>query len=113
MHEMSICEGIVQLLEEQAVLQNFSQVEKLRLEIGPMSGVEIEALCFCFDAVSKGTLAENAALEIIRTIGRAWCMKCAATVVVTKRFDACPDCGSYQLQITGGDEMRVKDLEVN
>jgi len=113
MHEMSICEGIVDVLEEQAVSQNFKKVEKVRLEIGPLSGVEIEALRFCFDAVTRGTIAENAALEILETRGEAWCLKCAKTVVVKQRFDACPDCGSYQLQVTGGDELRIKDLEVN
>jgi len=112
-HEMSICEGIVDVLEAQAVSQNFRQVEKIRLEIGPLSGVEIEALRFCFDAVTRGTLAQDAALEIIETRGEAWCLKCAKTVVVNQRFDACPDCGSYQLQVTGGDELRIKDLEVN
>ncbi len=113
MHEMSICEGIVQVLEEQSVCQHFKRVEKVRLEIGAMSGVEIEALRFCFDAVTRGTIADRAALEIIETKGEAWCMVCARTVVVHRRFDACPDCGSYQLQVTGGDELRIKDLEVN
>ncbi|MCG7980654.1 MAG: hydrogenase maturation nickel metallochaperone HypA, partial [Candidatus Thiodiazotropha endolucinida] len=28
------------------------------------------------------------------------------------RYEACPECGSYQLQVTGGDEMRIKELEV-
>ncbi len=113
MHEMSICEGIVQVLEEQAAAQNYSRVEKVWLEIGPMSGVETEALRFCFGAVTSGTLAEDAALEIIETRGEAWCMPCAKTVTATRRFDACPDCGSYQLQITGGEEMRIIELEVN
>jgi hydrogenase nickel incorporation protein HypA/HybF len=33
-------------------------------------------------------------------------------VRVAQRFDACPDCGGYQLQVTGGDELRIKELEV-
>ena len=113
MHEMSIAEGIVQVLEEQAGIQNYRKVEKVWLEIGPMAGIEIESLKFCFGAVTNGTLAENAELTIIETKGEAWCMHCAKTVPVSQRFDACPDCGSYQLQITGGEEMRIKELEVN
>jgi hydrogenase nickel incorporation protein HypA/HybF len=113
MHEMSICEGIVQVLEEQAGEQNYSRVDKVWLEIGPLAGIELEALRFCFEAVTNGTLAENAELEIVETKGLAWCMICSTTVEVGKLFDACPQCGSYQLQITGGNEMRIKELEVN
>lgn len=113
MHEMSIAEGIVQVLEDQAKVQNYQKVEKVWLEIGAMAGIELDSLRFCFDAVTNGTLAENAALEIIEIRGEAWCMHCAKTVYVSQRFDACPDCGSYQLQVTGGAEMRIKELEVN
>lgn len=55
MHEVSICEGIILLLEEQAVVQHFQQVETLWLEIGELAGVEVEALRFSFEVVSRGT----------------------------------------------------------
>ena len=113
MHEMSICESIVQCLEEQAAQHNYSRVKTVWLEIGPLAGVELEALHFSFDAVTRGTLAERAALNIIETKAQAWCMQCAKTVEVAQRFDACPDCGSYQLQLTCGEELRIKELEVD
>ncbi|MBT4888938.1 MAG: hydrogenase maturation nickel metallochaperone HypA [Rhodospirillales bacterium] len=113
MHEISICEGILQLIEEQAVEQNYKTVETIWLEIGPLAGVELEALRFGFDVVTKGSLAENAKLEIVETTGEAWCMPCQKSVMVAKQFDACPLCGSYQLQITGGNELRIKEMEVN
>jgi hydrogenase nickel incorporation protein HypA/HybF len=112
MHEMSLCEGVLQILEEHATSQGFTQVKTVWLEIGALSGVDPEAMRFGFDAVMKGTLAEGAALEIIDLPGTAWCMQCSRSVPVQARFDACPDCGSFQLQVTGGDEMRIKELEV-
>ncbi len=112
MHEMSICEGILQVLEEQARSQNFQRIKTVWLEIGPLSGVELDALRFGFDVVMRDSLADGCKLEIIETQGQAWCLQCAKTVNVSQRFDACPDCGSYQLQVTGGDEMRIKELEV-
>lgn len=112
MHEMSIAEGIIQVLEEQAVSQQFQRVKILWLEIGPMAAIETDALRFCFDAVSRSTLAAGARLEINEIPGEAWCLGCSQTVAVTQRYDACPKCGSYQLQITQGDEMRIKELEV-
>ena len=113
MHEMALCESIVQILEQEALRQDFSQVKTVWLEIGPLAGVELEALRFSFDAVARGTVAGQARLEIIETEGRAWCLACAKTVPVSQRFDPCPDCGSYQVQVTGGEEMRIKELEVN
>jgi len=82
------------------------------LEIGPLSGVEPEALRFTFEVVAKGSLAENAMIEIIATEGRAWCMICERSVPIGQRYDACPYCGGHQLQTTSGDEMRIKELEV-
>jgi hydrogenase nickel incorporation protein HypA/HybF len=111
-HEMSLCEGVLQVLEDEAKRQHFSKVKTVWLEIGAMSGVEVEAMRFCFDAVIRHTLADGAKLEITKIPGEAWCLQCAQTVTVQQRFDACPHCGSYQLQVTQGDEMRIKELEV-
>ena len=112
MHEMSLCEGVLQLLQENARSQGYTRVRQVWLEIGVLSGVEPEAMRFCFDAVMRDTLAEGARLHIIEQPGEAWCMVCARTVAVKQRFDACPECAGYQLQVTGGDQMRIKELEV-
>lgn len=112
MHEMSIAEGIIQVLEDQAVEQGYQRVKAVWLEIGPLAMIETEALRFCFDAVTRGSLAEHATLNIITIQGQAFCMQCLKTVPVQQRFDACCECGSYQLQVTQGEEMRIKELEV-
>jgi len=112
MHEMSIAEGVIQLLEEQAAAQGYSRVRTVWLEIGPLAAVETEALRFCFEAVTRGSLAEGARLEIVEVPGIAWCLGCSRSVPVRQRYDACPHCGSHHLQITQGDELRVKELEV-
>jgi len=113
MHEMSLCEGVLQVLQDNARSQGYSRVKTVWLEIGSLSGVEIEAMRFSFDLVMKGSLAAEAKLEIIRVPGQAWCMQCGKRVAVTERYDACPDCGGYQLQVTAGDELRIKELEVD
>lgn len=112
MHEMSLCEGVLQAMGENAISQGYTRVKTVWLEIGGLAGVELEAMRFSFDIVTSGSLAENAKLEIIEVPGQAWCMKCAKSVEVKQRFAECPQCGSYQLQVTGGDEMRIKELEV-
>ncbi len=112
MHEMSLCEGILQVLEDNAETHGFERVKTVWLEIGGISGVEPEAMLFSFDVVTRGTLADHARLEIIEIPGQAWCMQCSTNVDVKQRFDECPKCGSYQLQVVGGEEMKIKELEV-
>lgn len=112
MHEMSLCENILHVLEEQALAQRYRKVKAVWLEIGALSGVEAEALRFSFDAVMQGSLAENARLEIIAVPGRAWCRPCQQTVNVRQWYDPCPLCGGRQLQVHDGTQMRIKELEV-
>ena len=112
MHEMSLCEGVVQVIEEQARLEKFSRVKTIWLEIGALAGVEIDAMLFSFEAVAKGSVAEDATLEIITQPGLATCVSCCHTVEISARFDACPDCGGYPLEIISGEAMRIKELEV-
>lgn len=112
MHEMSLCESVLDILQDNAKSQGFERVKIVWLEIGALSGVEPEAMRFCFDAITRNTLADRAKLEIIMVPGDAWCMQCSKTVQVEQRFDLCPECGSYQLQVTSGEDMRIKELEV-
>lgn len=112
MHEMSLCEGILQVLETEATKQGFNKVKTVWLEIGELSSIEPQALLFCFDVVTKNSIADKAKLVIIDIAGTAWCMQCSEPVTIKKRFDECPQCGSCQLQVTGGEDMKIKELEV-
>ncbi len=112
MHEMSIAESILEIVEETARAGGFGRVKEVRLEIGALSGVEVEALGFCLDLVLKDSIAEGATLQIDRVPGTGWCLLCGVSVPLNAWYDACPHCGSFQVQPTGGTQMRVKDLLV-
>jgi len=113
MHEMSLVESVVEILQEEARRQAFARVRTVWLEVGALSHCDPEALAFCFDVVTRGSLAEGARLEILRTPGQGWCLACSRPVVVARRGDPCDSCGSYQIQVTGGDAMRIQELEVD
>ncbi len=112
MHEVSLCEGVLQILEQSAASEGYRQVTAVRLTIGALACVDPQALRFAFEAVMRGTLAEGARLQIDRQPATAWCPDCASTVEVAERFERCPRCGGERLQLRGGDEMRVNDVEV-
>ena len=112
MHELSLCESILDTLQQQAKVQNYQKVTAVWLEIGALSGVDPEAIRFSFDIVVQNSLAENALLHIINVPGQAWCMLCSTNVTVQHLYDQCPVCGSHQLQVNQGDQMRIQELEV-
>ncbi len=112
MHELALCESVLSILREQAKTQRFDRVKTVWLQIGALSCAAPEALDFCFTAVTRGTLADGARLEFVRTPGRAWCMRCRDTVAIGERHDPCPRCGTFELHVTSGDELRIKELEV-
>jgi hydrogenase nickel incorporation protein HypA/HybF len=112
MHELSLCQNLLGLIEQQASLQAFSHVRVVRLELGDFAAVDMAALGFAFEIASRNTLAEHARLEIISVSGDVRCVHCQQQVIVRHRFDACPACGRFGLQISGGDELRITELEV-
>ena len=111
-HEMSLAEGVLQLVEDTARRENAWRVTRVVLEIGRLSAVMPDALSFCFAAVARGTLAADARLEITEIPGTAWCESCAVTVTIDALYDVCPACGAAPLQATGGTAMRVKAIEI-
>lgn len=113
MHEMALAEGMLEIVESTARANGATKVKRVWLEIGALSHVAPDALLFCFDAVTRGSLAEGATLEIIATPGEGWCLDCSKTVAVGERFGPCPECGGYHVQVTSGEDMRVKELEVD
>lgn len=112
MHEMSLAEGVLQLVEETARREGAQRVKTVVLEIGRLSSVEPEALRFCFEAVARDSLAGEAALEIVEVPGTGWCLTCADTIPLAEVFGDCPRCGGHQVRPTGGTEMRVKEIEI-
>lgn len=113
MHEMSLAESIIQIVEDTARSNGGGRVGLVLLEVGRLAGVEIDALRFCFDAASRSSLAAGARLVIEQPDGRAWCLPCGESVPLASLVDPCPKCGSHQLQVTGGTELKVREIEIH
>lgn len=113
MHEASLAGGVLQLVEDAAKREQFSRLVSLRLEAGQLAGVDAQALRFALDSLAPGTLLEGADIQIEEPLGQAWCLTCAQTVPIAQRGDDCPLCGGFQLQPTGGQELRVLDMMVS
>ncbi len=112
MHETSLAAALIDLAREQAEAANATRVTRLVVEIGVLSHVDAHALRFAIDAAAAGGLAEGAALEIQEPEGIAYCLDCEGSVPIAERGEPCPRCGGGKLLVQGGDEMRLKEMEV-
>ncbi|SNB47093.1 hydrogenase maturation nickel metallochaperone HypA [Geobacter sp. DSM 9736] len=109
MHELSIVQNMVEICEAEA---RGRQVTSVTIVIGELSGVLPEAISFCFEACSKGTLLEDARLLIERVCGVARCDACGAEFPAKAYYEPCPACGSHEIALIAGEELQVRELEV-
>lgn len=107
-----MAEDMLALILERAQNDGFERVSGVSLEIGKLSHVEADAMKFCFDAVVANTIAEGAKLDIIRTEGLGKCRHCHEVSPLEQLYDPCPLCGQFGLEVTQGDQVRIKSLAV-
>jgi hydrogenase nickel incorporation protein HypA/HybF len=112
MHELSIAMGIVKIAEEETAKANVHTVSKIELEIGTLSGVEIDSLNFVWNSAVKNTVLEKAKKQIFIIEGKGKCADCDTEFNMENIYDCCPSCGSNFKGILQGKELRVKALEV-
>ncbi|RQH07063.1 hydrogenase maturation nickel metallochaperone HypA [Paraburkholderia dinghuensis] len=113
MHEMSLAQSIRDLIEGEARRNCYRRIREVELEVGQLANVDTSALRFALDVALRGSVASGSAVTIHEPPGHAWCMRCAGTVEVRRRGEGCPACGSYQLAVTDGDQMRVVGMVVD
>ena len=59
MHELSIANSLVESVAEAAQQAGAARVVAVHLRLGALSGVERDALEFCYDIASRGTLSSE------------------------------------------------------
>ena len=112
MHELSIALGIVKIAEDETSKAKASKVTKIELEIGVLSGIEIDSLNFIWEFAVKDSILELAEKEISIIPGKGKCVDCDTEFDMENIYDCCPNCNSYFKEILKGKELRVKALEV-
>lgn len=112
MHELSIAMGIVKIAEDETSKANADEVTKIELEVGILSGVEIDSLEFVWSSAVKDSVLEKAELEIIKISGKGKCTDCDTEFDMENIYDVCPKCSSNFKGVLQGKELRVKALEV-
>jgi len=109
-HEFSIALSIVEIAQDEVEKNQAIGVEKIDLEIGKLSGVEVDSLKFVWDPAVKDTILEKAHREIVEVNGVSECQDCKYEFPADYLFNECPKCGSMVTVLKSGKELRVKSL---
>lgn len=112
MHELSLCRTIIDIIHDHTKEKKINRIKKITLEIGQLAAVDESALRFGFEAISDGSIAQGAILDILIIEGQAFCDRCQKTVPLKRYYDACSSCGQFTLTVTQGEELRIKFMEV-
>jgi len=112
MHEFSIIQSLLALVEEEAKKHKAKRVLKVVLSVGPLSGAEPHLLKTAFDAFKEGTVAEGAQLVIEEEKLKVFCRDCGKLSEKEELNLLCPLCGSLSTELRGGDELFLKSLEM-
>ena len=109
MHEMAITQSVVDAVCEHA---DGRQVHSVRLEVGALCAVVPDSMQFCFELATEGTVADGARLDIDVEPGTARCRSCGADFTLPDLIPLCP-CGSADVEILAGRELRILSMEVS
>ena len=113
MHELSIVMSIIAIAQQQAMDAAAVTIDEIELDIGTMSGIEMDSFDFAWNQAIKSSVLEHALRKINRIEARARCLDCSAEFAIQNYYDACPVCGEHLLNILSGKELRVKSLVVS
>jgi len=113
MHELSIVAGLFETLRDQAKAYDASEVTRVRLKVGLLSGIVPELLESAFDMYKKGTIAERAGLDIEIVPVAVHCRSCGAESLREDFVLSCPKCASTDFEIVQGTEIVLERIEMD
>jgi hydrogenase nickel incorporation protein HypA/HybF len=114
MHEVSIACTILDIVKDQCKEAGYTKIESISLHMGRGAGVVKDALVFAFDAVKKGTSAQEAILIVEEIPFSGYCHNCENDFISEQEGYVffCPLCGSFEFTLHSGKELNIVEMEV-
>ena len=113
MHEMSIAQSILNIVDEYMINENGHHLKEVAVEIGELVAVVPDSLTFCYEVLIEDTPYKNSKLDITIIPLTGTCTDCSQSVKIKNYEFICPHCQSTKLEIQGGQELRITHLEVD
>lgn len=112
MHEMSLAVSIVEQTKEAAAREGAQRILEVAIEVGCLAGVLADSLQFCLEAVSASDGLPGTIFKITEVVATGDCRVCAATFPADSFLALCPACGSDEVAISGGQELKIRSLTI-
>jgi hydrogenase nickel incorporation protein HypA/HybF len=113
MHELSLAQSIVGVVEQHVARSDRVAVKEVTLRIGEMSGVVPDSLEFCFTAITSCTDLQNARLRIQTIPFTIRCASCREVATSPAGLAVCPHCGLTVTEAIGGTELQVVEITLS
>ena len=112
MHEASIALNILRITKDELIKNGGSNVETVKVEIGALSGVELESLQFALNACKDQDVFKSTNFLIEEIEAKAKCRVCGNEFEAGDFFEVCPKCSSFELDYLSGKELKIKSIEI-
>lgn len=112
MHELSLCQNILDQLADLARRHDAAAVSRVEVEVGELSGVEPQLLAHAFLFAREGTLAADAILTTISIPPRVACFACGGESEASANDLRCAACGSEETSLIGGKDLILARVEM-
>jgi len=112
MHELSIAQSILEIVEQHLPPGKNAAVRSVKLKIGDLTAIVPDSLEFCFSAITMGSPLEGAKLDIEHVPVMGECRDCGEQCLVKDNIFVCPSCRSGNLTVVAGRELQVTEIEL-
>jgi hydrogenase nickel incorporation protein HypA/HybF len=112
MHEQGIVESLLTLALEKAEKADARKIVRIDLVVGDYTGVVEDAVNFYFGFLSKDTIAAGAKINYAHVPGQLRCRDCDILFPLQKHEYHCPKCEGRRVEIVGGRELYIENMEV-
>ena len=112
MHELAICQSLMDQVEQIASERDAQSVICIVVGMGPLSGVEEQLLKNAYPVASAGTIAENAELIVENLPIKVRCNQCGSESEATPNKLTCRQCGDWRTTLISGDELMLMSVEL-
>ena len=112
MHELGIASSILEAVQAEAKKHPGAQFNVIGLRIGEVAGVDVDALTFGWEAITKDTKWELLKLQVEQLPLRNRCKLCGFEFPVKDYNITCPECGRMETENISGDELDIAYMEI-
>lgn len=112
MHELSVCQALLTQVADIVQEQRAQAVERITIEVGPLSGTDPELLGNAFLVMRSGA-AGTATLVIKRSPVEISCLECGARSETPPNRLICTNCGGWRNRVIGGDSLCLLRVEMH